>query len=232
MYLVGFALILIVIVAVFIPVIGFNVLFLILGALIAWAIFMRNKSLKENINKVPEQALHVTNLGWGGVFELRGVGDNYKDMTLKVLAKHLYQQGDFSWYELECDNGTDEKVWVEIEDDDETTVSVVLEKAKLSDVYNGYGGKFTLLPEQLDEIDDNESGSVTYKNLTYSYTDSDKATFYRFCDSTKAEPLYYWDFENGNKSLSIEKWGDSEYQVFLCQKMRPSQITVLRNNEG
>ena len=144
MYIVGFAHIRIVIVAVFIPVIGFNVLFLILGALIAWAIFMINKSLKENINKVPEQALHVTNLGWGGVFELRGVGDDYKDMTLKVLAKHLYQQGDFSWYELECDNGTDEKVWVEIEDDDENTVSVVLEKAKLSDVYNGYGGKFSL----------------------------------------------------------------------------------------
>ena len=232
MYLVGFALILIVIVAVFIPVIGFNVLFLILGALIAWAIFMRNKSLKENINKVPEQALHVTNLGWGGVFELRGVGDDYKDMTLKVLAKHLYQQGDFSWYELECDNGTDEKVWVEVEDDDETTVSVVLEKLKLSDIQYGYGGRGPISPIQLDEIDDNESGSVSYKNRTYSYTDSDKATFYRFCDSTKAEPLYYWDFENGNKSLSIEKWGDSEYQVFLCQKMRPSQITVLRNNEG
>ena len=142
--------ILFIVIMVLIPTIGFNVIFLILGAVVAWAIIMRNKSIKENLNKVPEQAPHVVNLERGGVFELRGVGDDFKDMTLKVIAKHLYQEGDFSWFELECDDGSDEKVWVEVEDDDETTVSVVLKKMKLQDVHT--------TPEMLEIIDDNESG--------------------------------------------------------------------------
>ena len=84
-------------------------------------------------------------------------------------------------------------------------------------------------PETLWQIDDNEYGSV-YGG--YTYEDSGNATFYRFCDDTRAEKLYYWDFVKGNKILSVEKWGETEYEVFLSQKLRPSQITVLRNNEG
>ena len=214
-------LILIIVCAVLIPTIGMNVIFLILGAVIAWAIFMRNKSINENINKVPEQTLHIVNVERGGVFELKGVGENYEDLTLTVLAKHLYQEGDFSWYELECDKGSDEKIWVEVEDDDETTVSIVLKKMKLQDI--------KVTPETLWQIDDNEYGSV-YGG--YTYEDSGNATFYRFCDDTRAEKLYYWDFVKGNKILSVEKWGETEYEVFLSQKLRPSQITVLRKNEG
>ena len=215
------ALILVVFLVIFcLPWLGVNVIFLILGALIAGAIFMRNKSIKENINKVPEEALHIVNVEKGGVFELSGVGNNYKNMTLTVLAKHLYQEGDFSWYELECDKGSDEKVWVEVEDDDETTVSVVLKKMKLRDI--------NVSPAQLQVIDDNETG-IVYGG--YTYEDSGDAVFYRFCDDAKAEKLYYWDFISGNKILSVEKWGESDYEVFLSQKMRPSQVRVLRNKE-
>ncbi len=212
--------ILFIVIMVLIPTIGFNVIFLILGAVVAWAIIMRNKSIKENLNKVPEQAPHVVNLERGGVFELRGVGDDFKDMTLKVIAKHLYQEGDFSWFELECDDGSDEKVWVEVEDDDETTVSVVLKKMKLQDVHT--------TPEMLEIIDDNESGDV----FGYTYQDSGDAVFYRFCDDSKPEKLYYWDFVKGNRILSVEKWNENDYEVYISQKMRPSQVTVLRNNEG
>ena len=213
--------VLLVVMAFLIPVIGVNVIFLVLGAVIAWAIIMRNKSIKENINKVPEQTLHIVNVEKGGVFELKGVGDNYEDLTLTVLAKHLYQEGDFSWFELECDKGADEKVWVEVEDDDETTVSIVLQKMKLSEI--------NVSPETLWEIDDDEAGIILDG---YRYEDSGRATFYRFCDSTRAEELYYWDFVKGNKILSVEKWGDNSYEVFLSQKLRPSQVTVLRNSQS
>lgn len=198
-----------------------NILFLIIGALLAAAIILRNKSIKENINKVPEDTLHIINVEKGGVIELRGVGEMKKDMTLNVLAKHLYQEGDFSWFELECDKGTDDKVWVEVEDDDETLVSVVLKKMKLQDI--------NVTAKKLADIDYNESGGIKYKNQYYGYADSGDAVFYRFCDDTRAEKLYYWDFVNGNNILSVEKWGDNDYEVFLSQKMRPSQVTVLRN---
>lgn len=195
-----------------------NIIFLIIGGLVVWAIIMRNKSIHENLNKVSEETLHVVNLEKGGVFELSGVGKEFKDYTLTVLAKHLYMEGDFSWFELECDDGTENKVWVEVEDDDETVVSVVLEKTNLRAV--------GLIPECLKQIDYDESGIV---NKGYVYTDSGEATYYRFCDDTKAEKLYYWDFVKGNKILSVEKWGDNDYQVFISQKMKPSQIRVLRN---
>ncbi len=195
-----------------------NFLFLIIGGLVVWAIIMRNKSIKENINSVPEETLHVVNLEKGGVFELSGVGREFKNYTLKVLAKHFYMDGDFSWFELECDDGTENKVWVEVEDDDETVVSVVLEKTNLKAV--------RLTPELLKQIDYDESGRA---GKGYVYSDSGNATYYRFCDDTKAEKLYYWDFIKGNKILSVEKWGDNDYQVFISQKMRPSQIRVLRN---
>ncbi|MBS4760161.1 MAG: DUF4178 domain-containing protein [Clostridium sp.] len=212
--------ILFIVIIILVPTIGLNVIFLILGAVVAWAIIMRNKSIKENLNKVPEQVPHVVNLERGGVFELKGVGDDFKDMTLKVIAKHLYQEGDFSWFELECDDGSDEKVWVEVEDDDETTVSVVLKKMKLQDI--------NTTPAMLEIIDDDESGNV----FGYSYQDSGDAVFYRFCDDSRSEKLYYWDFIKGNRILSVEKWNENDYEVYISQKMRPSQVTVLRNNEA
>lgn len=196
-----------------------NFFFLVLGGLVVFAIFMRNKAINENINSVPEETLHVVNLDKGGVFELSGLGKNYEQKTLKVIAKHLYMEGDFSWFELECDDGTENKVWVEVEDDDETVVSVVLEKTTMKE--------FGLTPEKLKQIDYDETGFVN----GYTYVDSGDATYYRFCDSDRAEKLYYWDFVKGDKILSVEKWGDNDYQVFISQKMKPSQIRILRNKE-
>ncbi len=217
--------IIIVIVGVIImPLVGVNVIFLILGAIIAWAIIMRNMDLKKNINKVPEQALHIVNVEQGGVFELRNVGDNYENMTLTVLAKHLYQEGDFSWFELECDKGSDEKVWVEVEDDDDTAVTVVLKKMKLQET--------GVTVQQLYHFDDEESGSINFNGQTFNYEDSGDALFYRFCDDTRVEKLYYWDFANKSHFLSFEKWGESEYEAFFSQRILPHQISVLRNNQG
>ena len=204
-------------------IIGMNIFFLALGAIIACAIIFRNKSIYENLNKVPEETLHVVNLEKSGVFELSHVGPNFEKMTLTVLAKHLYQEGDFSWFELECDKGTDEKTWVEVEDDDETLVTVVLQKMKLTDINTS--------KEKLKEIDYNESGLIKYDGKNFKYIDSGDAIFYRFCDDTKAENLYYWDFQNDNQLLSVERWGERNYEVFLSQKMRPSQIRVLRNKD-
>lgn len=198
-------------------------LFLILAIALIVAIIYRNKLLTKSITKVPQKELHVLNLDKGGIFRLTGVGDNSDEINLKVLAKHLYRQGDYYWYELECDKGDGEKVWVEIEDDDETVVSIVLEKLKLPDI--------GLSRQDLDNIDEYEAGHLYFRNEKFIYTDSDEATFYRFCDDAKPEKLYYWDFEMGSYSIGIERWGSSNYEVFYCQKMKPSQITVYLNNE-
>ncbi len=200
--------------------------FLILAVVLIAALVYRNNLLTKSLSKVPEKELHVLNLDKGGIFKLTGVGDNSDEINLKVLAKHLYRQGEYYWYELECDKGDGEKVWVEIEDDDETIVSVVLEKLTLNN------RDLNLTPAKLDIIDETESGTLQYKNANFVYTDSDKATFYKFCDDSRAEKFYYWDFESGTRSISVERWGDSEYRVYYCQKMKPSQITVYLNEKG
>ena len=227
MYVVIWGIVAAVILLMLLPSIGLNVIFLALGIILALLFVKRNSDLKKNIYKMPEDALHITNVDKGGVFKLTGVGDNFEELNLKVLAKHLYQEGDFYWYELECDKGDDEKVWVEVEDDDETVVSVVLKKMKLSDINTSQS--------QLQHIDDEESGSVSYKGISYNYQESDEAIFYRFCDDKKPEKFYYWDFRKGNYSISVEKWAEKEYQVFYSQIMKPSQVIVYSNkanNEG
>ena len=196
---------------------------LVIAIAVAIALLCRNCALNKTVSKVPEDQLHVLNLDKGGIFRLTGVGNNSEEINLKVIAKHLYRQGDYYWYELECDKGGGEKIWVEVEDDDETEVSIVLEKLTLADI--------GMTSNRLTLIDDEETGVVSYRGLSYKYTDSDEAVFYRFCDDAKAEKLYYWDFENGKYSVSVERWGNRDYDVFYSQKMLPSQITVYLNKE-
>ncbi len=202
---------------IFRPIWGFAVLSLIfLLIIINRSIVLYNQ--KSNFDKQKKE-LNIVNVEKGGVFKLTGVGENADELTLKVLAKHLYREGDYYWYELECDKGSEEKVFVDVEVDDYVNVSIVLETLKLHEIE---------LSDSLEKIDDEEEGYVKYKQKTFFYTESDSAVFYRFCDDKKSEKFYYWDFEQDNKIISVEKWG-KEYAVYYCQKMKPSQITVLSN---
>ena len=153
---------------------GFNIIAIILSIFLLAAFILRNNAIKKKIYSPLNNQLHLLNVDKGGVFTLTGVGENSEDMTLKVIAKHLYQEGDYYWYELECDKGTGENVWVEVEDDDDTVVSIMLKKLKLSDI--------GVTPSRLEQIDDNESGHIKYGGKTYEYADSDNAVYYKFCD--------------------------------------------------
>ncbi len=221
MYVVIWGIVALVATIVLLNTIGANIIFLAIAVLLAVIFIKRNQDLKKNIYKMPEDALHITNVDKGGVFKLTGVGEYSEELNLKVLAKHLYREGDFYWWELECDKGDGEKVWVEVEDDDETIVSIVLKKLTLKDI--------NMTKSQLEKIDDEEYGRVKYDGMTYTYAESDEAVFYRFCDDKKAEKLYYWDFRNGNHSVSVEKWSDKDFEVFYCQIMKPAQVTVYSN---
>ena len=202
---------------------GISYILIFSSAFVILLLIKRNFVINKTLSKVPPDELHVLNLDKGGIFTLRDVGKNAEEINLKVISKHLYRQGDYYWWELECDKGNDEHVWVEIEDDDSTVVSIVLKELSLSDIH--------IRPTQLDTFDDEESGNINFQGRTYKYTDSDSATFYRLCDKSKAENFYYWDFEFGKYSLNIEKWGNREYKAFSCQKMKPSQVTVYLNKE-
>lgn len=183
----------------------------------------RNISISNAKSKTAQKSksLDITNMDVGGVFKLANIKGYDEDLTLKVIHKHLYQQGNYIWFELECQKGDGEKAWVTVDDDDDTIVSIVIEKlGGLSDI--------GMTAEKLKEIDDEERGTVRYKNNSYKYIDSDKATFYKYSDDGHAEELYYWDFQNMQlkEEISVEKWGDNEYLVYYSQIVPLRSITV------
>jgi len=195
---------------------------LVLAVLVAIVILKRNQEVvSKNKNKRSDLKI-ITNVDVGGVFKLANIDGYDEDLELKVMRKHMYQEGDYFWYELECIKGDGEKAWVEVEDDDNIVTSIVLKKLKISEVSG-------VTPEKLARDDDNESGRVVYLSKPFNYTDSGNATFFRDCEDTKAEKLYYWDYKSGNYLFSVERWGsDSEpsYEAYYSQIVKPLAITI------
>ena len=200
--------------------------FILLIAVAAGIFFFFKNQQKANSQAKPkrlkpygEDELRIENVKGGAVIHLSGIGKEMEDFDLKVVAKHTYRQGESSWYELECDRGED-KVWIDMEEDDELELAICLKKLKLRDI--------GVSKEELDKMDDDEEGKFQYDGITFYLEDSDPAVFYRYSDDKNAEKYYYWDFEadSEDKFIGIEKWSNGDYDVSYSEKIRPSQVTV------
>lgn len=167
----------------------------------------------------------IENVGPGGVFNLRGFGPNMEDLDVIVLARHLYREGGFEWFELEGESG-DRKIWLTVVEDDELEISVVLRKLSLAEL--------GLSKKQLKRFDKKEKGSFAFEGVEYVYDDSGDATFIRNGDQRSMEDFYYWDFDarDGKQSVTVEKWADGTYEVHVSQTIRASQITVYTTAGG
>lgn len=162
--------------------------------------------------------LRLENVTKGGVLHLTGIGPNMEDFDVNIIGRHIYREGESTWYELEGDKG-DSKVWIEFEEDDELEISIKLKDLKLREL--------GISKSDLEKMDDHEEGDFTYEGEKYYYEDSDRAVFYRNGIEENAEKFYYWDFENdkGDKYISAESW-DGEIEVSLSYPVRSNQVTV------
>jgi hypothetical protein len=162
--------------------------------------------------------LRLENVTKGGVLHLTGIGPDMDDFDVTILGRHIYREGESTWYELEGDKG-DSKVWIEFEEDDELEISIKLKELKLREL--------GISKSDLDKMDDKESGEFNFDNDKFYYEDSGQAIFYRDGIEEKAEKFYYWDFENdsSNKYISVENWG-GEIEASLSCPIKPSQISV------
>ncbi|MGN0018143.1 MAG: DUF4178 domain-containing protein [Candidatus Gastranaerophilaceae bacterium] len=227
MYILIYGIIIIVIIAITIPMSSglLASLGLICAVILMIAVLKRNANIAEKCDdKYSKDMLIIQNVKEGGVIKIANVEGYNEDLELKVVGRNLYTEGDYSWYELECVRPDGEKVWIDVDDDDDLIVSIVIKKLHLADL------KFS---NSLETIDENESGNVIFKDFPekrFAYIDSGDATFYKRCDDLKAEKLYYWDFKNNNHLISVEKWGDTnykpEYEYFYSQIIKPHSITV------
>lgn len=198
-------------------------------AVIGYKIWENTASLKksneQNAKAHPysKDELRMENVGAGAVLHLTGIGSEMEEFDLKVISKHTYRQGESSWYELECDRG-EEKVWIDMEEDDELELGISLRKLKLNDI--------GLKKADLEKMDDDEEGSFEFEGRKYWLEDSDEAVFYRYSDDKNAEMFYYWDFESkdGKHFISVECWSDGSYDVTYSEPIKLSQVTVYSLN--
>ena len=201
--------------------------FLILVALIVGGIFIFLMWKQQKIStdtpakgsSREDDTTTIENVGIGGVISLRGVGDKIEDHELIVQARHEYEEDGFIWHELECESGA-EKFWIEIENDDELSVSLTVRKLKLGDV--------GLSPDQVQEIEKSDEGTITFEGRSFEYDDCGKAYFYRNSNRSSRETLRYWDFESEDELhfLTVESWGEKNYEVYYSEQLRPSQISI------
>ena len=200
-----------------------TIIFLILLVIagIAGYHFWQLKKLEaKNLPKPYEKdEIRIENVGPGGVIRLTGIGKDMEEFDLKVISKHTYRQIESTWYELECDKG-EEKIWIDMEEDDELELAVGLRKLKLRDL--------SITKQDLIRFDDDEEGSFEFEGDKYYLEDSDAAVFYRHSNDKEADKLYYWDFEteDGKKYIGIEKWSNNSYDITYSEPIRSSQVTV------
>ncbi len=184
--------------------------------------FLKKKIKSENSVAEPITDLKIENVRPGAVFELSNIGSDMEDFTLTVLAMHVYRQGNFIWHELECDRGG-EKIWLDIEQDDELEVSIGLRRLDLHDI--------GLTEENLAKIEKNKKGSLLFESVEYKLAETGKCQFLRNGNEAHSESLTYWDFDSeSDKSIGIELWEDKSFTVTCSVAIKPSQVMVYSTN--
>lgn len=203
---------------------NFSLFLLVVCGIVAYLIWRGMKKTERQAQNTSGQTasstdLRIENAGPGAVLHLRNIGPDMEEFDVQVVARHTYRQNGYKWHELECDKGT-EKIWLELEQDDELEITVGLQKMKLDDV--------GLKPEDLKRMEDSEEGILSFAGAKYELEETGQAFFYRNREEQNAESFTFWDFESdaADNYIGIEKWSDNTITVTLSQPVHPSQISV------
>lgn len=201
-------------------------IFVGLAALVGLGIlFYRSRGLNPGDSRRPSPALPgIEDIQPGGILKLTRVGTDLSDFDVRVIARHVYREDGFEWTELEGEAGHG-PVWIEVERDDELSVSVALRRLRLGDI--------GLDAAALDAFVSADEGQVGAEGISYEYEDHGRADFLRNGDPARREPVVYWDFESsdGRRFLGVERWGDDDYQVHLGEALSPGQIEIYSAGE-
>ncbi len=176
---------------------------------------------RRRADRVPEE-LRIEHVGPGGVLALRHFGEGMADIDVRILARHLYSEDGWEWFELEGESELG-KVWLTVEEDDETEVSASLRRLTLAEL--------GVTADQLEAFDNDEAGEVVFEGMTYTYTESGEAIFFKDGDRLRPHRFYYWEFagSDGVSLISVERWGSREVEVHVSKRIEPHQITVYAN---
>jgi hypothetical protein len=186
------------------------------------------------------QKLDITHVKKGGFIELNNDTwqvinyYSYLDVKWKDFSprKKDYWVAELELYSLT--RGI--KTFVEWEVDDELEVSLTDSSIKLRDIQFA---KKSLTKKDLDYIEDEEEGEVTFNGIKYFYSDDDTwaALFFKTIEDAKNKsnsiPLRVYEFESDDgQYLSIESWQENEdraeREAFVSHAIKSESITVLQ----
>jgi hypothetical protein len=142
---------------------------------------------------------------------------DYDLKTWEVTAHHHTDWGDqFRTEEWQL-KSYDEVIYLEKEEDDEVEWSI------------SRNINFHLLgphvPENILSSGDPPQ-TVTYDGIAYTMTESSGGHFFKN-GIGPGQPMLAWDYENDSKDayLTIEQWGENEFEAFLGQPVEEYQFT-------
>ena len=163
--------------------------------------------------------LRIENVEQGAVIQLSHIGAGMEDFDVEVLSRHVYRQGECTWYELECDRDG-ERVWIDMEQDDVLDLAIALRQLQLHEL--------ALTHDDLLKMDEAENGFLTHDGVDYFLEDSDGAVFYRDGEDHSAEEFYYWDFVSKDRQhrIGIEEWRDGSIDITYSEALQHDQISV------
>lgn len=157
--------------------------------------------------------MKITDLDVGFVFE-------YDLKTWVVEEVYKYDWGDHYFsFEYKITTGS-ETLFLSIEEDDEVIVSVST-KTQLRKIQED-------LPELLAA--ENAPKKINYENIEYFL--EEKSPGY-FCNVTKDKDNWIefiaWDYidEKEQRILSLEQWGENEFEASEGKIIRPSEISSI-----
>ena len=180
------------------------------------------RAMPEPLPKRERYKYGIEDLGVGAYFRIGGE-------LRQVVSISEYRDKSSKWHELEVFGvETGETNYVEWEKDDEVEISLNGSELSLSDV--------GVTADQVEEISEEEKGTISYGGRTYQYDDDYAATYHRGGDGAKGgsgEKVYFYDFETKDEKwcLTVEEWGDKsegyEYSVFVSEFLEPDAVEVL-----
>lgn len=149
---------------------------------------------------------------------------DYDLKTWEVLARHHYDWGDgelsYEW-QLKCH---DETIYLGKEEDDEVewSISRPISFARLGPKVRKHFKEHDEPPEE-----------IVYESTTYYMEESSGGNFFKNGKGS-GQAFVVWDYEDvsGDKYLSIEQWGEDEFEASVGEGVEEYQFTNILPGES
>ena len=195
-------------------------------ALIVVVVFVWKKKQAKPVEPIDSLTdLRVTDAKVGDSISIGGGGDDYEDLDFDVDRKHRYESGGDESFEISglCRG---QRVFLEVSEDDQTTV--VLNTGKAKPELHDLG----LSEDDMTRMDENQDRAefFEYDGSSWNFQESGEVHFFREADSP-GEGFYGWEFREvgGARVLSVQKWEGGPFEVSLGRVVNADDVHVFRH---